>query len=494
MLSPLTPRPLSATLAVAARARGRSSFHPAGASGHAVELRRANRLGVLAALVVLLGLFSAQSAWASTLTGQVTAGGSPLAGAFVAATGPSGQAAAVSDAGGTFSLSLPDGTYQLTANAPGYKVSAADTTVSGASTDNLNLTASGAKMQSVPVFGGGTSVAADGTPGVFYIAGQGPGKLYRSVDWGGTWTSVTSSLDDASGLSDAGSADLLTTSGFPGELAVSMSTAPSLFLPTGVFYSTDYGVTWHLVGNSPTVCCHGSGMRILWGHAGARSVLMIVQSSPYAVYVADMTAANPSFVQMSVPYAASGQPIAVADGADQPWLATVDSSGTLSVSALIAQAAAPAPTVTLSGFPANPVAVGLGGQSAAGVPPAGALVASANAASMTVKAAGDAAYPAPATAVAAPCGGGVGLLSGMVTPNTAGGYGAGVVGGCWVQDIGGTVTVGGGGVLAIDAGYNATNSSAGTDAVVMGIGGRGINAWAQPVVATVCGTDGTGPG
>ncbi len=444
--------------------------------------RRAGSFGALSALVVLAGLVSAQAAAASTLSGYVmTAAGQPVAGAFIAATGPNGQAAAITGACGgahgvtcgEFSLTLPDGTYRLDADTPGSLATVTDgVVVSGTSTHNLTLTASSAKLTPVPVYGGGQSVAADGTPGVFYIGGGNVGNLYRSVDYGGTWTQVTVASDDATnGLSEAGSPDRVTTSGFPGEVAASIG--PYLMnasRPGGVYYSTDYGVTWKLVGNSPTNTVHGNGMQMLWAHAGTRSVLLVTQSGN--TYVADMTAANPSFVQMSTPYALAGRPIAVADGADQPWLATVDSTGLLSVYPLFAQAAAPAAALTLAGFPTNPVAVAIGGQSAAGVPPSAVLAQSASAVAMTLKAPSAASYPAPVTPSSGMCSapnGATGIQPGVVTPDTNGSYGAAVIDGCWLQDLAGTITAqpAAGDKTAIDAGYDATNTSAGTDAVVL---------------------------
>ena len=433
----------------------------------------------------LVGLLVAQTSLASTLSGHVTSGGQPVSGAFVGASGPSGGAGTVADAGGAYSLNLPDGTYRLGSDAPGFKAASTDgVTVSGASSHDLSLTASGTKLTSVPVFGGGVWVAADGTPGVFYISGTAPGELYRTTDYGGTWTQVTVAYDDpASGLSSASSPGPVVTSGFPGEVVVSIGQAPGLSLPTGVYFSTDYGVTWRTVGNPPANPAGTGGQTFYWGHAGSRSVLLLTQGGN--TYVADMTAANPSFVQMTAPYAPAGQPIGVGNGADQPWLATVDASGQLSVFPLIAQATAPAAALSLSGFPANPLQVGIGGEGGAGVPPAGVVVASADHVTMTTKAPGAATYPAPAPAAPASCSAGLGLPAGLlpppgrVTPNTAASYGAAGVGGCWVQDSGGTVTTGGvnGHDSAIDAGYDATDSSAGTDAVVMQVppfGSRGV--------------------
>ena len=140
----------------------------------------------------------------------------------MAATGPGGNAGAVSDSSGAFSLTLPDGAYRLAANAPGFAATVADgVVVNGASSHDLSLTVSGAKLTPLPVFGGGGwGEAADGTPGVFYLVGLDAGKLYRTVDWGGTWTQVTVSPDDAAnGLSEARSPGQLVTSGFPGEVA-----------------------------------------------------------------------------------------------------------------------------------------------------------------------------------------------------------------------------------------------------------------------------------
>ena len=391
-------------------------------------------LGAIFGSVLLAVVASAPNAIASTLSGAVTAAGQPVAGVFVAATGPNGQAAALTGSCGgaysltcgQFSLTLPDGTYRLAASAPGYLTTAADgVTVSGASTQNLSVTASGAKLAPVPVFGGGRGIMAPGgSPGVFYDQGAGVGQIYRTVDYGGTWTQVTVARDDpANGLPGSQIPDLLTTSGFPGEVAVN--------IVGSVMFSTDYGVTWRKVGSSPQ-CGPGGGCQILWGHAGSISVLMFVEPQPsYAVYVADMTAASPSFLQMTAPYGAAGEPIAVGDGSDRPWVATVDSTGLLSVYPLAAQATAPAPTLTLAGFPANPIAVGIGGTEASGTPPAGVVVQSASAVAMTIKDADATTYPAPTSAETS-CGT---AASGVpapaaVAPDTTGAYGAAAAGGC----------------------------------------------------------------
>ena len=290
----------------------------------------------------------------STLSGQLNSANGPVAGGFVATTGPSGQAGTVSSANGEFTLTVPAGTYQLAANAQGFLATVqSGVVVTATTTQDLTLTASGAVLAPAPVFGGGRNdVAADGKSGVFYAMGGGAGQLYRTVDYGGTWTQVTVSRDDpTNGLSQATNPDQVVTSGFPGEVAVDD--------PAGVFYSTDFGVTWS------TMSRPGPGS-LYWGHAGTKSVMLWVATSPYAMYVADMGSTSPNFVEMTTPYAPSGQPIAVSDGGDQPWLATVDSSGELSVFPLDAQAAPPAAYISLTGFPTTPIAVGMGGEARSG--------------------------------------------------------------------------------------------------------------------------------
>ena len=409
---------------------------------------------------------------------------------------------------------FPRQTHQSARNNPGLGIR-----VSGASSHDLSLTASGAKLTPLPVFGGGGGdVVADGTPGVFYLAGAGAGKLYRSVDWGGTWTQVTVSADDAAnGLSEVGSPGGLAASGFPGEVAA--------WLPDGVFYSADYGVTWRHVSSSsiPYPAGGGSGA-IFWGHAGSRSVLMVLSRGNE--YVADMTAASPSFVKMTVPYAAAGLPIGVGDGVDEPWLATVDGSGRLSVYPLIAQATAPAPVTTETGWPAAPppagpgasptAVVAIGGASSPGAPPSSVVDGTQHPGDggevdIVLKAPDAQSYPPPRGQTnPSGCHGG---LSGAarVAPNTDGSYGAALVGNCWVQDSAGTLTFSGivgsnqGTFGVIDAGYNATNVSAGTDAVIILAGGlfsRGDMKVAAsqggspvaPADQTLVATSGTDPG
>jgi hypothetical protein len=190
------------------------------------------------------------------------------------------------------------------------------------------------------------------------------------------------------------------------------------------------------------------------------------------MYEADMNAASPTLEPMTKPYAPGGeegQPFAVADGAEEPWLATLDSAGTVSIYPLIASTTAPAPSATIPGFETEG-SIGFGGQSAPGEPPSGVVVSTPYEASMSVKAPTAGSYPPPSTpSLAAICAGGtpgfLPVISSVVsvTPNTAGSYGAAWTQECWLQDIGGNLIASGGygNGVAIDAGYDATNSSPG---------------------------------
>lgn len=120
---------------------------------------------------------------------------------------------------------------------------------------------------------------------------------------------------------------------------------------------------------------------------------------------------------------------------------------------------------------------------------------------MTVKAPGAADFPTPVTSKAdgdncvSPYDSSV--ANGVdITPNSSGAYGAAWVDGCWVQDVSGSLTVtgGGGSGIAIDAGYDATNASSGSDAVVMLDPGPAFPGYAgMPGVIKLAGSSGGSP-
>ena len=314
---------------------------------------------------------------AATLTVRATSNGLPVSVA-VSATGRAGQAIATSDASGTASLSLPDGAYAIAAGAPGYKVATRPSVnVSGEVSTTLALDRSGTSFDALPVSGAETHrVVADGKPGVFYVSTFVVPQIFRTTDYGGHWLPVTPGYDDpAAGLPKdrafrhgATDADL-TTSGYPGEVAAVVSDK--------VYFSADFGMTWHTVGGDAVTndgpggpCCRAPAL--FWGHAGATSVLLARNGAD--TYVADMAQASPAFKGMAAPYAAQGEPLAVADGADAPWVAVAHAGGTVTVHPLTSATSAPAPATSRDGFPSSPSQIGFGGTSAAGHPPSAVVV------------------------------------------------------------------------------------------------------------------------
>ncbi len=414
--------------------------------------------------VLVLG-WGAQPALGATLSGKITSGGGAVAGAFVSATGPNGAAAGVASSDGSFTLSVPDGTYRVAADAPDFTASvAAGVPVTGPTTQDLALVPSGAALRQAPIFGGATTVVADGTPGVFYASGGTVGGLYRTTDYGGTWTQVNVGRDDpANGLTDAQAPLQVVSSGYPGEVAVSTLDGP-------VSFSTDYGATWQQIADSPAI-----SNDLMWGHTGDRSVLLDVGSDANGnnvMSVADMTSSAPSFIKMTSPYGRlGGNPVwrTVGDGVDRPWLATLDgATGKAQVYPLVASASAPAPVLTVSGFPKDDVGLAFGGKSSPGSPPSVLMAGGNNEFGISVKDPTAQSYPAPAVITSTTCSGWENFGA-SIAPDSGGRYAAGWALGCFIQDVNGTISYRGGYPLGavFDAGYNATDTSDGTDAVLM---------------------------
>jgi hypothetical protein len=427
----------------------------------------------------------AAPALASTLSGTTLSGGVPVS-VFVSVTGANGQAATTSSASGAFSVTVPDGSYQVAANAPGYMAATETVQVSGSTSTNVALTRTSSTFTPLPVFGMESGwVVADGEPGVFYAWDFVIPQLFRTDDYGGDWLPVTSGNDDPvnglpkdSALRYGNTRALVTTSGYPGEVAVVL--APENATGAGqedVFYSTDFGVTWQAIPNAP-VATQSNGEVIVpsiyWGHVGATDVLIAQLGT--ANYVANMSAASPMFTQMTTPYTpSSSDTLAVADGADQPWVAVANgSSGTVNIYPLTTALTPPTAAATATGFPvATSPDVGFGGTSSAGFPPS-ALIESNTGPDvlMATKAPGSDSFGTPAMAaessnVCLPNLPSLGVEL-PVAPNSGGNAGAGFSGNCYVQDSGGTLTLFpnygnvdafGEGDFAFDSGYNGTSDS-----------------------------------
>lgn len=444
---------------------------------------------LLAAAISLL--LTAATASAATLQVHVTGGGTPIA-ATVAATGPAGTAVATGDGTGTATLTLPDGSYTVTAQAEGYAVgtSPAPVPVSDTTSTSLALTRSASNFDPLAVFGGETELLrADGTSGVFYVSDFVIPQIFRTTDFGGTWAPVTIGYDDkANGLTaqfamrhNIGSPQDLATSGSPGEVAAFVN---------GVVYSTDFGLTWKTVGNSQDTIVQlpqdqGGGAQnpsLYWAHAGSTSVLLARTGNTW--FSADMTQASPSFTQMTTGWAGTGEPVAVGEGADQPWIAVYHTDGTATVHPLTAGGAPTAATATVTGLPSAPQAIGLGGQSAAGHPPSGivAVGSSPKAIALATKDPASDAYTsasANASGGANDCVGNDPGFTGWemaVAPTTGGTSGLALIGACAVRRTGDTLTLSWDysalnsfSAYAFDAGYDG----AGDQVVLAKEGSRG---------------------
>ena len=452
-------------------------------------VRRPTRRPTLRPLVLLLlalGFVRPDAARAvGTITGTVTTSepsGSVVAGAFVAATGPAGQVGTVTDDTGAYTLDVEDGTYTVVVGAPGNQVGrAAGVTVSGDEVvRSFLLTASGTKFSALGVFGGQISgILADGQTGVFYAATSVIPQLFRTVDYGGTWSPVTLASDDAddglNGDNTSGGSGMA-TSGFPGEVAA--------IVQSTLYYSTDFGVTWKaalgVLGGGP------NPPALYWGHVGSTSVLLAVGGA--TTLRADMTAPTPTLAAMTTPYAGANDRMAVANGADAPWVAVVDAAGQLSIYPLD-MTATPVAASTLAGFPANPTFVRFGGgHGGAGNPPDAVLVyASGNpsgTAVLATKSAASASFSAgdlsSATAIGGGCGAGPGAV-GSLSPLSTGTDGSGTVSQCFLTKTGTSMTaqsvsgINNNTGLVFDAGYDGASNQV----IISGDGNHGLVKSAQ---------------
>lgn len=372
----------------------------------------------------------------ATVSGTVTTtdpAGDPVPDALVAITNATNRYATVTDASGHFSVAaVASGTYDVVAYAPGQEVGKASGVAVASSdvTQDVSCTATNQKFEALGVYGAQVAgIAADGQSGVFYAATSVIPQLFRTADYGGTWTPVTMQLDDADdGLSDDNSGAGLATSGFPGEVATAVMGT--------VYASTDFGVTWRALsvpgGGGP------SFGQLFWGHAGSTNVLLYVLNG--TTYRADMSAPTPTFAAQSASYLSNTDPnarMAVANGADGAWVAVVSGTGNLSVYDLAENPPATAVS-SLAGLPHPPTFVRLGGEKSNGVPPDAVMVYAHDDAHHLVMAtkSGGTTYGSVSAAVAVSgCGEGPGSI-GSLSPQSSGTTGNGTVSQCFVTKSG----------------------------------------------------------
>ncbi len=478
-------------------------------------------------VTVVAGSFALGVAHAQgTVSGTVTrlADGSPVQGAAVTLAG-SGQSPITEQtgAGGSFSFNAAGGgPYSVGVSAAGFKSQALAGVAAG---DVGSIALVPATYIPLALYAGSAAaVVADARSGIFYALMQGAPEVYRTVDYGGSWRPVTMGYDDpANGLLSSVVNSAIASSGTSGEVAIAdgfnCGTPAGQRLPVSV--STEYGVSWRTVSGASLVSqCPTRRLELFWGHAlaGAPDVLMLAEQSAggsWDVWRANMSAASPVFVKEPSDPFGQGSQIAVADTGTGSVIGRVSAAGGLSFAPLTASGPIAFGPDQVTGLPAPPALLRLGGAKEGSAPPDGALVVGGStgdqSAVMLTKAAGAASFDDTSLSgtVVLPNSGSNACLNpnpyapvtGSVAPTSTGGSGAGNAGGCWFEKSGNTLTVSPpvvfGGDMAYDAGYGQAGN-------LVSIDGNGLGPvkWAkldshgvpvtEPLQSKVA-TSGTGP-
>ena len=169
---------------------------------------------------------------------------------------------------------------KVVVSASGYGVAASDLELNdwdgGANHYTIvSLKSNGRPMEVVNAFGGQTTnVVADGAPCTFYTTTTTSPSVWRSFDCGGTWSPVVLSSDERAettgndgieGMDKNSIVSGITTSGWPGEVAV--------IIQGKLWFSRDFGTTWNsfdvksfTAGNATGVTINGT-LTPYWAHA-----------------------------------------------------------------------------------------------------------------------------------------------------------------------------------------------------------------------------------
>ena len=414
-------------------------------------LRRFRALSVTAAAALVASMLSmvvlaspTSAILNPTFSGTVTGPNGAIGGAIVVLEGNgSAPQSAISAADGTFSITDAAATYSLVAQAPGYQLFSQSGVVvpgGGVTGYSVSLTASVSTLRPLPVDGCQCGAVRAGGPGVFYVSTPDIPQIFRTVDYGGTWSPVTVAYDGGSqGLPSndalAGDSQDIATSQYPGDVAILLpcfSSCPSVNA-WSLYVSQDYGVTWALVGSvTATGAGDLDGVSMGWGHSGSADVILI--NAPTGNYIVDMTQATPSIQLMTAPYMQPSDVFAVANGASGPFLAVASvAGGAVDVYALTNSLTSPLGVILAypTGFPGSggaPQQVFFGGTSSGSAPPSMFVVTSSATNGPTfagTKASGATSYTASAVhnAVASngmmqPCYGNFGPYDGSIDPTS----------------------------------------------------------------------------
>ena len=169
---------------------------------------------------------------------------------------------------------------KVVVSASGYGVAATNLELTAWNGSNsyytiVPLKSNGRPMEVVNAFGGQTTnIVADGAPCTFYTTTSTSPSLWRSFDCGGTWSPVVLSSDErAEAALDDGVEGMeknsivtgITTSGWPGEVAVIMQSK--------LWFSRDFGTSWNsfdlksYTGTSATGTTLSGSYAPYWAHA-----------------------------------------------------------------------------------------------------------------------------------------------------------------------------------------------------------------------------------
>jgi hypothetical protein len=170
---------------------------------------------------------------------------------------------------------------KVVVSASGYGVAAVDlerTAWAGTATRYtiVKLKSNGRPMEVVNAFGGQTTnIVADGAPCTFYATTSTSPSVWRSFDCGGTWSPVVLSSDERAettgndgveGMDKNSIVSGITTSGWPGEVAV--------IIQSKLWFSRDFGTTWnsfdlksYTAGNQTNPTALTGTFKPYWAHA-----------------------------------------------------------------------------------------------------------------------------------------------------------------------------------------------------------------------------------
>lgn len=247
--------------------------------------RRSVRAACIAVATSLLGIFAAPHMASAAVTVTVTdTGGTVIPRAFVVSVNSQGDAvdAGTTASDGTVSIN-ESGAAGLIVSAPGYQTK----TSSSATAQTVQLTATTkSKLTYANTFGGQVrTFAGDGESGVMYATTDAQPSVWRTSDYAGSWAPVPTTADVDSGGLPQETANQIFTSGYPGEVAVTLN--------SGLYYSRNFGNSWDQISQYQNTVT-GSNKRHYWVHAGTSSYLFVKSESGFwGAVMPDTTPTSP---------------------------------------------------------------------------------------------------------------------------------------------------------------------------------------------------------